>query len=891
MIHPTRTRLLVAILAVAATASGLWVLGERAHDPAVSQTAGRLLATADRGALDADPRLAAARGDRPPAPTEIARWKSERKDHRREREAWYESLHRSAPDVDWRAIEATNRRAASLERFDRIERGVRTEQWTELGSVDLAGRTHAAHPSSDGTRLYVGSNLGGVWRGTLGGQDWTALSDGLGLGSHQMLVVPPGAGPGEPEMVFTLTSTTVFATADDGATWFVPAGLPETIYLVKRIVHDVFEPRTVYLLVNGRIDTGGGLEQGYMILRSTDGGFTFDLRYNFGGWPPCDMWIDRVAGGDLYVMEGKTLHVSHDGAQSFVQLGEAPTSSTIANVLLTASEAGAPCLYAALKEAGDWHLYRSADGGTSWTWRYDIDDFWETLVAGINDPDLIFYAGVECFRSTNGGASFTKINDWWEYYGDPENMLHADLPGMDVHWVNGQEAIYFNTDGGTYVSYDGGETVTNLSLWGLAISQYYSTFTSATDPYLIVGGSQDQGYQQSRPGGRQAYLPFEQLISGDYGHCTSAARDHNWLYSVYPGFVLLQKNENYPYTLIQLDFPACDHSWMPAITADPEDANVFYFCGDHLWRYERTGTGYVYQRTQLPHDFGASGGYLTGLAISPADHDYWYAVTSQGHLWYSHDRGANWTYGAMGPGAHYFYGTAIVASPTNRDLAYVGGSGYSGHAVWRTTDGGASWEGYGDGLPQTLVLGLALGDDPDETPYAACEAGPYGFDASTGQWESLVGTEAPLTTYWCVEWVPEIGAARFGTYGRGIWDYTPVDYAAVAGGEEEAGRGETRWPEDRLDLSISPSLVRADDRIAIAFEVPVGGHARVELFDVSGRRRATLADDVFAPGQQRLDADLGRLRLEAGHYLLRVGTQQGTAVRKVQVLNTAAGAP
>ena len=30
---------------------------------------------------------------------------------------------------------------------------------------------------------------------------------------------------------------------------------------------------------------------------------------------------------------------------------------------------------------------------------------------------------------------------------------------------------------------------------------------------------------------------------------------------------------------------------------------------------------------------------------------------------------------------------------------------------------------------------------------------------------------APDQTYWSVDFIPEINTARFGTYGRGIWDF------------------------------------------------------------------------------------------------------------------------
>ena len=85
------------------------------------------------------------------------------------------------------------------------------------------------------------------------------------------------------------------------------------------------------------------------------------------------------------------------------------------------------------------------------------------------DPDLVLYAGVEAFRSTDGGATFTKLNNWWDYYDDPVNKLHADHPGIHT-WphpsVPGQENWYLSTDGdrirGSWLNYElaGGEGAT-----------------------------------------------------------------------------------------------------------------------------------------------------------------------------------------------------------------------------------------------------------------------------------------------------------------------------------------------------------------------------------------------------------------------------------------------
>ncbi len=185
----------------------------------------------------------------------------------------------------------------------------------------------------------------------------------------------------------------------------------------------------------------------------------------------------------------------------------------------------------------------------------------------------------------------------------------------------------------------------------------------------------------------------------------------------------------------------------------------------------------------------AGGNYLTAVGIAPADHRKLIAVVDNGRIWHTDDGGQQWRLSAdLGPSAHYFYGTAIVHSASNPDRAWLGGSGYGGYPVWHTRDGGETWDGVGTGLPSTLVYGLALESPTSDILYAATEAGPYRLDPDSDTWEYIGGTTAPLTTYWCVEAVPTAQLVRFGTYGRGIWDYA-VDTVtdAPAGSVPAAG--------------------------------------------------------------------------------------------------------
>ena len=101
--------------------------------------------------------------------------------------------------------------------------------------------------------------------------------------------------------------------------------------------------------------------------------------------------------------------------------------------------------------------------------------------------NLVAVGGIDLYKSLNAGNSWEKVNDWWEYYGDPSAYLHADIPAVQfLKNDNGTEMIYVSTDGGLYNSNNQLHSVENLSLDGLGVSQYYSTYTERENPYQIL---------------------------------------------------------------------------------------------------------------------------------------------------------------------------------------------------------------------------------------------------------------------------------------------------------------------------------------------------------------------------------------------------------------------
>ena len=123
-----------------------------------------------------------------------------------------------------------------------------------------------------------------------------------------------------------------------------------------------------------------------------------------------------------------------------------------------------------------------------------------------------------------------------------------------------------------------------------------------------------------------------------------------------------------------------------------------------------------------------------------------------------------------GPSGHYFYGSTILPSSTHLGRVYIGGSGYSNSPVYISQNHGQNFSEMNQGLPNTLVFELSSTLD-DNIIFAATEIGPYAYLANQEEWFLLSGLSAPDQTYWSVDFIPEINTARFGTYGRGIWDF------------------------------------------------------------------------------------------------------------------------
>ena len=718
-----------------------------------------------------------------PVPIEIAQKKKDRKKFKKSRKEYIDLIHKTDSDIDWKKMDSEFKKKRSRERTQKrkeyinqngywdSEREVFLNRelegvWQERGSNNLAGRVHTVDIDFDNDLIYLASSGGNIWKGTIDGENWESLNDYMQINDIKILRL---IETDNFRRLLIGSSDGFFYTDDEGMIINQSSGLESPLdwgEFYRFIVKGDSQNAIIYALVK-EWDNGNKIS----IYKSSDFGESFQRIYsdNLGSNGSYDIWTYQYEDSDIFFLKEGSLYTLFNNQISFVSQ---ITPSGSGDNLLTGGLDGSIFMYAKISD----QLYFSGDAGENWESLGTLPSytfFRNSFKSSNINQDVICIGGIDLYRSTNGGNSWATVNDWWEYYGNPTIYLHADIP--DIQFIldpNNNEFVFVSTDGGLYISYDGlMNEVLNISENGLGVSQYYSTYTSRYAPYKVYAGSQDQGFQR-RSDISDGIYDFEQIISGDYGHLVSPNSGES-VWSVYPGFVLLYPNAASGNNNITWNFQGSGYLWLPPLMEDPLDSEVVYIAGgginggNHLIKLTKVGNSIVPQELSYPFN-----NTVTSMAYSPIDPSHWYVMTYNGTFYHSTDYGESWqmTNGFSGPESHYFYGSTIHPSNQTLGKVIIGGSGYSNDPVFITYNHGQSFQNFSEGLPNTMVFEID-GTLTDQILFAATQLGPYAYVDGEDEWINIMGFSAPDQTYWSLEYVPEIHTARFGTYGRGIWDF------------------------------------------------------------------------------------------------------------------------
>ena len=792
---------------------------------------------------------------------------NESEEHRR-RQIWIEQIHKAAPGTDWRAMDRKARwkkyreyQTLSVSKSGgpiSIAGGALTGVWTEKGSGNLAGRTHTADYDTSNGKIYLGSDGGNIWRGSITGSGWEVLNDFVKFESIELVrVIHRG---GLKRILVGTSDRYIYYSDDDGETWETSTGLATMSAWYERIERvQVCDDADATVLVLLRGQTPGGAN-GVQLYKSADRGTTFTPylaipNVGNGDLNQFDLWAPQYGMTTPFVVHNDKAYSINLTDSSLTPLGVLPGIPQ-GYTMLTGHLAnnGLVYLYAYVNQ----QIFRSNNGGSDWTLMTDLgkDPFFKTSFScSVNTPDLLYFGDIECYRSVNGGSTFTKVNDWPDYYQDIVSKLHADIPSVNsLRKADGSEFQLINTDGGTFISYNNAVQVANISMNGLNVSQYYSSLTARYDTNVVFLGAQDQGFQRAEIDNGGLLMP-EQVVSGDYGHIVSG-NDGYSIFMVYPGFAIFYPDATTTsdYTW---DFDGSNTFWIPPLLADPDYDDIAYMAnGTRITKLQPSGN--VLGAENLPAVFQ---GGISAIAISPLNHDYWYVYTDSGRFYRSVDGGVTWSSFLIGnsPSGNYLYGACIYPSKINLGEVWICGSGYSNPPVYFSSNNGAAFTARSSGLPSTLVFKMA-GTPGDEFIFASTEIGPYVFVKSENAWFDLGVGVAPDQNYWSLDYIESMKTARFVTYGRGAWDFrvqTPLATPVVSSPE----------------MLVYPNP--ADAYCSIQTKNFIQG-AIYQLYDISGK---LMQNGVLQNGATQIPT----AALSSGTYLLVVSNTSKRTAEKIVI--------
>ncbi len=716
------------------------------------------------------------------------------------REAWQKLIHRAAPDTDWKTIESNNRKqifrkrngnAAQLRSSETFANGQLIGDWMELGSNNQAGNLRTVRYVPDEDKIYGISGGGILWKANLDGTSWTELNRTTGLRRDILEVVDDGNGN---KTIVAAIDKDLYYSSDNGATWTASSMDINTVQNWGEPSELVSLPDNSLVYLRRAWDPDPWAPRMW-IYRSTDLGQNFT---RIGVLDPVGTATVNSSHTQLWVQKGESIvYALHQGRELYSINGATVTLENANDDLPIETEldldgnvnGGTTTFYALIDPN---ILYQSTDLGANWTQVSSLpENPWDVGIAvSPNDANFVAFGAVELFNTTNGGGNWSKVNTWQSYYSNWDNV-HADI--MDIQFfekTDGTDFILIANHGGLHISYDNLATTTNIGTAGLNIGQFYDVRTDPLNSNYVYGGTQDQGHQRtSAASGATSTVGFDQVISGDYGHM-AFSRDDQSLWTVYPGgWTTYYHNPqtsgyNASFDLEGDHPPVSDWIFPTAETTDPSD-NKIYIAGGNVnggtgsylvTLTAQTSAPYSISATQFNYDFRANSNSgtatISAIEASKVDPNKIYVATSDGTFFYSNDLGTTWnkTTSFGGPSQYWLYGNTIFAAENTSDLIWYGGSGYSNPPVYQSTDGGQTFSDASNGMPATLVHEIVANSE-ETLLFAATEIGPYVYVIAEGTWYPMLGNIAPLQRYYSVEYIESEDLVRFGTYGRGIWDF------------------------------------------------------------------------------------------------------------------------
>jgi hypothetical protein len=424
--------------------------------------------------------------------------------------------------------------------------------WTERGPNNLGGRTRGlVFDPNDATRetVLAGGVSGGLWRNTKisdKANSWELLDIPENLAISVIAYDPNDTntiyvGTGESYTFGTVVGNGVWKSTNNGQTWthvFGGAtGVTTSTGSGQVEVHGQFYVNDLVIRNNnGNSEVYVGIGSNYSkdILTSTSLGINqyglFKSTNDGGNWLKIDIktepnYNDRFEPNDIEIDDngniwiGTTRNVYGLGGGAILKSNDGNTFQAmhaITNGARTEIEITQNKIYvlAEIKNSDPpVSILRTEDGfstsPTQLPLPNDADDgipandftrgqaFYDLMIeADPNNEDVVYVGGIDLFKSTNSGDSWTQISKWSN--NNNLNDLNVSLVHADQHAMAfaDSDRLIFGHDGGVSYSDDGGNTFGDR-IKNYRTAQFYTLGVAPTDAFpgydVFLAGSQDNG--------------------------------------------------------------------------------------------------------------------------------------------------------------------------------------------------------------------------------------------------------------------------------------------------------------------------------------------------------------------------------------------------------------
>ena len=655
----------------------------------------------------------------------------------------------------------------------------RSQSYSDNGSVEAGRVTSISVHPTNGQIMYVGSASGGVWRTTTGGALWTPLTDDQCSPAIGSVVIDPKdptiiyAGTGEIN-VLQSAGCGVLKSTTGGSSWTSQILSSSNPSYTGKVLIDSATAGTVGNTVMLAADWSG-------IYVSTNSGGTWQQKiygkaYSIVAVPGRPgAYLASVYSYGTRTPNTAVWQTTNSGA-TWSQLVTPLSTSAAARIELATSAAAPNVVFALAGDlntkqfAGLFRVDSAASSQPRWTTlsarglldnpSSDSDGFGQQanydLVVAV-DPrsaSRLWVAGVGAFASTDGGLSFANT----------ARSVHADWHAI-VFDPSDPDHMIAGTDGGVYVSYDGGRSWSAQNN-GLAIAQFTSGISVSPNGMQIFGGLQDNNV--ARFSGSSIWDNITNL--GDGGYTLVNYLNTSIVYVVHPfrniiGVVSAGVARSAALPLLQSEN---DRANQPRpLALDPIDPRIQYF-----GTYRVLKTVNEWQSSMaVSGDLTGGSGYITTIAVAPSDRNVIYVGTSDGRVTVSRNAGATWG-GAVTLNGNRFI-TRIAVDPANPGHVLASSATAGATKLTESKDFGANFNAL---IQASSPFGQAAAHAVMFVPVSniIMVGVEYGVLQSSdgGTTWTKVGSGLPAAPVYDLVYVPATNSVIASTYGRGMFSYS-----------------------------------------------------------------------------------------------------------------------